>query len=102
MAFYTPNGLYIRVRTSEAFTLMARLYPARTPADILTTTEALEALPFLFWQTVAMVALVADAPPVAVVALSLVVEFLATLLLWYGWLVERPIAAAVGAMWNRI
>lgn len=61
MAFYTPHGLKIRLSAPHAFTLMARLYPRRSPAAILVSTEGLENLPAVCWSILALVGLAHDA-----------------------------------------
>jgi hypothetical protein len=47
MAIFTPTGLKIRLRTDEAFTLLARLHPNFSAFQVLKTVEGIEGIPAL-------------------------------------------------------
>jgi len=59
--FYTPRGMKIRVPLPHGFALMARLYPERTPDQILRTAEGIEFIPTLAWEVTLVAVLVAGA-----------------------------------------
>jgi len=102
MTIYTPRGLKIRVKTTQAFALMARLFPEIDAFQVLKMTEGIELIPSLFGTIAGLVsfALKLDTMEIALVALLAtiigklitvyglfpIIPGLATLSTWYSYL----------------
>lgn len=86
--FMTPRGAKIRVSVQEAFTLMARLYPTKKPADILKTVEGIESVPSLFSTIAIIIGLLVGFNGYGIIIVAAGATILALLLINFGLLLS--------------
>lgn len=101
LAFYSPRGLKIRFDVQYAFSLLARLYPKRSPEAVLATAEALVDLPGSHWNALFLLALLSGARPWAVIGFSVLGSIWGTAVVELG-LFIIPGAVTLAGIWSRI
>lgn len=98
--FYTPRGLKIRIPIQEAFTYLGRIYPKRTPEQVLGTAEALDHMASVL-PLVGLIGLKLDFAVWATIAVAFSGVILGKLILWFGATNFLPGIVSTSYAWSR-
>lgn len=99
--FYTPRGLKIRIPVQEAFTYLGRIYPKRTPEQVLSTAEALDHMTSVL-PLVGLIGLKLDFAVWTIIAIALAGVMIGKLILWFGATNLLPGIVSVSYAWSRV